>query len=157
MWNSNCPLLLNHQLTVFVKLSSVSLATPIPDYYRPAEWRNHLKRTCLTKWRRLKDLKKPKSFTIYKNNMRNKVIDIYPSGKGYKDISIALALQRVIIHKWRRLKTVLNLPRSSLPTKITLRAHCRLIKEVTREQPEQHLKNCRPHLSQLRSEFIIQQ
>ncbi|KAF7670306.1 hypothetical protein LDENG_00272020 [Lucifuga dentata] len=69
--------------------------------------------------------------------MRNKVIDIYQSGKGYKAISKALGLQRTtvraIIHKWRKHGTVVNLPRSGRPTKITPRAHRRLIQEVTKE------------------------
>ncbi len=51
---------------------------------------------------------------------------MYQSGKGYKDISKALGLQRTevraIIHKWRRLRTVVKLPRSGWPTKITPRA-----------------------------------
>ena len=69
--------------------------------------------------------------------MRNKIIHIYQSGKGYKAISKALGLQRTtvraIIHKWRELGTVVNLPRRELgtvvnlprsgrPTKITPRA-----------------------------------
>ena len=61
-----------------------------------------------------------------KKRMRNKVIDIYQSGKGYKAIFKALGLQRTtvrfIIHKWRELGTVVNLPRSGRPTKITTRA-----------------------------------
>ncbi|KAF7645836.1 hypothetical protein LDENG_00197530 [Lucifuga dentata] len=69
--------------------------------------------------------------------MRNEVIDIYQSGKGYKAISKALGLQRTtvraIIHKWRKHGTVVNLPRSGRPTKITPRAHRRLIQEVTKE------------------------
>ncbi len=38
--------------------------------------------------------------------MRNKIVDMYQSGKGYKAISKALGLQRTtvraIIHKWRK-------------------------------------------------------
>ncbi len=52
--------------------------------------------------------------------MRNKIVDMYQSGKGYKAISKALGLQRTmvraIIHKWRKLGTVVNLPGvASLP------------------------------------------
>ncbi len=58
--------------------------------------------------------------------MKNKIVDIYQSGKGFKAISKALGLQRTmaraIIHKWRKLGTVVNLPRSGQPTKITPRA-----------------------------------
>ena len=66
----------------------------------------------------------PQSKEIQKQ-MRNKVIKIYQSGKGYKAISKALGLQRTtvraIIHKWRKLGTVVNLPKTGQPTKITPR------------------------------------
>ncbi len=69
--------------------------------------------------------------------MRKKVIEIYQSGKGYKAIYKALGLQRTtvraIIHKWRKHGTVVNLPRSGRPTKITPRAQRRLIQEVTKD------------------------
>ncbi len=69
--------------------------------------------------------------------MRKKVIEIYQSGKGYKAISKALGLQRTteraIIHKWRKQWTVVNLPRSGRPTKITPRAQRLLIQEVTKD------------------------
>ncbi len=59
------------------------------------------------------------------------------SENGYKAISKALGLQRTtiraIIHKWRKLVTVVNLPRSGWPTKITPRAQRRLIQEVIKE------------------------
>ncbi len=62
---------------------------------------------------------------------------MYPSGKGYQAISKALELQwttvRAIIHKWRKLGTVVSLPRSGWPTKITPRAQWRLIQEVIKE------------------------
>ncbi len=68
---------------------------------------------------------------------RNKIVDVYQSGKCYKAISKALGLQwttvRAIIHKWRKLVTVVNLPRSGRPTKITPRAQRRLIQEVIKE------------------------
>ena len=44
--------------------------------------------------------------------MRNKVIDIYQSGKGYKAISKVLRLQRNYSEKWRTFGTVVNLPKS---------------------------------------------
>ncbi len=69
--------------------------------------------------------------------MRNKIVDMYQSGKGYKAISKALGFQRTtvraIIHKWRKLGTVVNLPRSGWLTKITPRAQRRLIQEVIKE------------------------
>ncbi len=56
---------------------------------------------------------------------------MYQSGKGYEAISKALGLQqtmvRAIIHKWTKLGTVLNLPRSGRSTKLTPRAQRRLI------------------------------
>ncbi len=62
---------------------------------------------------------------------------MYQSGKCYKAISKALVLQRTtvraIIHKWRKLGTVVNLPRSGRPNKITPRAQRRLIQEVIKE------------------------
>ena len=90
--------------------------------------------------------------------MRNKVIDIYQSGKGYKAISKALGIQRTtvraIIYKQRTLGTVVYLPRSGRTITIPLRAHQQLILEFTKEP---RLKNCRPHLPQLRSVFTIPQ
>ncbi len=63
----------------------------------------------------------PRSKEI-QEQMRNKIVDMYQSGKGYKAISTALELQRTmvraIIHKWRKLGTVVNLPRSGRPTKL---------------------------------------
>ncbi len=76
----------------------------------------------------------PRSKEI-QEQMRNKIVEMYQSGKGYKAISEALGLQRTtvraIIHKWRKL--VVNLPRSGCPTKITPRAQRRLIQEVTKD------------------------
>ncbi len=69
--------------------------------------------------------------------MRNKIVDMHQSGKGYTAISKALGLQRTtvraIIHKWRKLGTVVNLPRSGRPTKITPKAQWRHIQEVIKE------------------------
>lgn len=78
----------------------------------------------------------PRSKEI-QEQLRKKVIEIYQSGKGYKAISKALGIQRTtvraIIHKWRRHGTVVNLPRSGRPPKITPRAQRRLIQEVTKD------------------------
>ncbi|KAK3526855.1 hypothetical protein QTP86_000718 [Hemibagrus guttatus] len=69
--------------------------------------------------------------------MREKVIEIYQSGKGYKAISKALGLPQTtvsaIIYKWRKHGTVENFPRSGRPTKITPRAQRQLIQEVTKD------------------------
>ncbi len=40
---------------------------------------------------------------------------------------------KAIVHKWRKLGTVVNLPRSGRPTKITPRAQRQLIQEVINE------------------------
>ncbi len=104
---------------------------------RPVDPRNHLNRTCLAKWTMLKEQHiMPRSKEI-EEQMRNKIVGMYQSGKGYKAISKALGLQwttvRAIIHKWRKLGTAVNLPRSGRPTKITPRAQRRLIQEVIKE------------------------
>ncbi len=78
----------------------------------------------------------PRSKEI-QEQMRNKIVDLYQSGEGYKVISKALGLQRTMvranIHKWRKLGTVVNLPRSGQPTKITPRTQSRPIQEVLKE------------------------
>ncbi len=78
----------------------------------------------------------PRSKEI-QEQMRNKIVGMYQSGKGYKAISKALGLQRTtvraIIHKWRKLGTLVNLPRSGRSTKITPRAQRQLIQEVIKE------------------------
>ncbi len=62
---------------------------------------------------------------------------MYQSGEGYKTISKVLGLQRTtvraIIHKGRKLGTVVNLPRSGRPTKTTPREQRWLIQEVIKE------------------------
>ncbi len=64
----------------------------------------------------------PRSKEI-QEQMRNLIVDMNPSGKGYKTITKALGLQRTsvraIIHKWRKLGTVMNLPKSGWPNKIS--------------------------------------
>ncbi|KAK3541006.1 hypothetical protein QTP86_009822 [Hemibagrus guttatus] len=93
-------------------------------------------------------LQNPSSLQLEVTNL-----PIYQSGKGYKAISKALGLPgttvRAIIYKWRKHGTVENLPRSGRPTKITPGVQGQLIQEVTKD-PQQHPKNCRPHLPQLR-------
>ncbi len=67
----------------------------------------------------------PRSKEI-EEQMRNKIVYMYQSGRVYKAISTVLGLQRTtvraIIHKWRKLGTVVYFPRSDCPTKITPRA-----------------------------------
>ncbi len=84
---------------------------------------------------------------------------MYQSGKGYKAINKALGLQRTtvraIIHKCRKLGTVVNLPRSGRPTKIPPRAQRQLIQEVIKKNRTTS-KELQASL-QLRSVFMIQQ
>ncbi len=131
------PLLLNHERTVINHIileSGIKFHSPTPILITaiPVESRNHLNRTCLTKWSMLKEQHiMPRSKEI-QEQMRNKISDMYQSGKGYKAISKALGL-RAIIYKLRKLGTVVNLLRSGWPTKITPRAKWRLIQEVIKE------------------------
>ncbi len=78
----------------------------------------------------------PRSKEI-QEQIRTKIVNMYQSGKGYTAISKALGLQRTtvrsIIYKWRKLGTVLNLPRSGWTTKITPRAQWQLIQEFIKE------------------------
>ncbi len=89
--------------------------------------------------------------------MRKKVIEIYQSGKGYKAISKALGL--IANHSESHYPQMAKTWNSGEPSQewpadqITPRVQRRLIQEVTKD-PQQHLKNCRPHLPQLRSVFM---
>ncbi len=78
----------------------------------------------------------PRSKEI-QEQIRTKIVNMYQSGKGYTAISKALGLQRTtvrsIIYKWRKLGTVVNLPRSGWTTKITPRAQWQLIQEFIKE------------------------
>lgn len=59
------------------------------------------------------------------------------SAKGYKANSKDLGLQsttmKAIIHKWRKFGTVVNLPRSRWPAKISPRVHQQLFHEIAKE------------------------
>ncbi len=81
---------------------------------------------------------------------------MYQSGKGYKAISKVLGPQRItvraIIHKWRKLGTEVNLPRSGRPTKITPRAQWRLIQEVMKE-PRTTSKELQASLASIKASF----
>ncbi|KAI3375421.1 hypothetical protein L3Q82_021905 [Scortum barcoo] len=85
--------------------------------------------------------------------LRKKVIEIHQSGKGYKAISKAVGIQRTtvraIIHKWRKLGTVANLPRSGRPPKITPRVRRRLIQEVTKD-PQKTSKELQASLASVK-------
>ncbi len=81
------PLLLNHERTVIKHIILESwvkfhLPKPGPVTARPVEPRNHLNRTCLTKWSMLKEQHiMPRSKEL-QEQMRNKIVDMYQSGKG---------------------------------------------------------------------------
>lgn len=72
------------------------------------------------------------------------------SGKGYKAISKALGLNRnmvsAVIHKWRKLGTVVNLPRSGRPTKMT---PSELIQEII-EEPKTTSKELQASLASVK-------
>uniref|UniRef100_A0A8C6Q7I4 Transposase n=1 Tax=Nothobranchius furzeri TaxID=105023 RepID=A0A8C6Q7I4_NOTFU len=112
--------------------------------------------SCLTQRSRPKAPQKldimPRSKEI-QEQMRTKIIEIYQSGKGYKAISKALGLQRTrvraIIHKRQQHGTVVNLPRSGRPTKITPRAQRQLIQEVT-EDPRTTSKELQASLASIK-------
>ncbi|XP_028675043.1 uncharacterized protein LOC114664897 [Erpetoichthys calabaricus] len=67
--------------------------------------------------------------------IRKQVVATYQSGKGYKATSKALGLHRTtvraIISKWKKLGTVVNLPRSGRPSKISTSVQHKFIQEVT--------------------------
>ncbi len=67
---------------------------------------------------------------------KEKVIFYHKAGKGYKSISKIMGLHkstiRSIICKWKMLGTVMNLPRSGRPPKISPRAQCKIIQEVAK-------------------------
>ena len=71
--------------------------------------------------------------------VRDKVIEKYKSGLGYKKISKSLMIPRStiksIIFKWKEHGTTLNLPREGRPPKLTDRARRALIREAT-QRPE---------------------
>lgn len=66
---------------------------------------------------------------------RRKIVDAYESGKGYKKISklfeIGHSTVRKIIYKWRTFKTTTNMARSGRPSKFSLRADRKMLKEVS--------------------------
>ncbi|XP_072527552.1 uncharacterized protein [Salminus brasiliensis] len=68
--------------------------------------------------------------------LRKQVVEAYQSGKGYKLISKALGLSkttiRAILRKWKRFGTVMNLPRSGRPPKISISTRREIIREVTK-------------------------
>lgn len=70
-------------------------------------------------------------------DVKEKIIFYHTSGKGYKAISKIMGLHRstvrTIISKWKTHGTVMNLPRSGRPTKISPRTQRKIIQEVTKK------------------------
>ncbi len=111
----NCPLLLNHERTV---INHIILEIWVIFHYthpglitaRPFESRHHLNRTCLRKWSMLKEQHIMPWSKEIQEQMRNKIVEMYQSGKGYKATSKASGLQRTkvraVLQKWRKLGTV---------------------------------------------------
>lgn len=77
--------------------------------------------------------------------------------KGYKAISKAQGPQqttvRAIFSKWKKRRTVVNLPRSSLLK--FLQESINDISRKSQKSPDEHLKNCRNCSAQVRSVFMI--
>ncbi|KAK3509766.1 hypothetical protein QTP70_009105 [Hemibagrus guttatus] len=67
-------------------------------------------------------------------DIRRQVVEAHESGKGYKQISKVIGLPkttiRAILRKWKRFGTVVTLPRSGRPSKISPRARREIIREV---------------------------
>lgn len=70
-------------------------------------------------------------------DLRRKVAEVYESGQGYTTISKALDLNgttvRAILTKWKKFGTVVNLPRSGRPAKISPQARRIIISEVKKK------------------------
>ena len=70
--------------------------------------------------------------------VRDKVVEKYRSGLGYKKISetlnMPLSTIKSLIKEWKEYGTTTNLPRKGLPPKLTDQVRRALIREVTRDQ-----------------------
>ncbi len=71
-------------------------------------------------------------------DVRDKIVDLHKAGMGYKIIAKQLGEKvttvGVIIHKWKKHKITVNLPRSGAPCKISPRG-VSMIKRTVRNQP----------------------
>ena len=72
----------------------------------------------------------------HSEQLREKVIEKYKSGEGYKKMSKALNIPwnsvKSIIKKWKEYGTCVNLPRAGRPHKLSDRARRRLVREATK-------------------------
>ena len=68
--------------------------------------------------------------------VRDKVVEKFKAGLGYKKISQALNISRStvqsIIQKWKKYGTTANLPRHGRPPKLTVRARRALVREAAK-------------------------
>ncbi len=71
-------------------------------------------------------------------DVRDKIVDLHKAGMGYKTIAKQLGEKMttvgVIIHKWKKHKITVNLPRSGAPCKISPRG-VSMIMRMVRNQP----------------------
>ncbi len=71
-------------------------------------------------------------------DVRDKIVDLHKAGMGYKTIAKQLGEKvttvGVIIHKWKKHKITVNLPRSGAPCKISPRGVSMIMRTV-RNQP----------------------
>ncbi|KAM9313300.1 uncharacterized protein PAF06_011291 [Gastrophryne carolinensis] len=85
--------------------------------------------------RNLTESSMPRSKEI-SEDLKRRVVEAHKEGNGYKRISKALGLHRStirhIVDKWKKFSTVSTLPRSGRPTKIGVRAHNTILKEVAK-------------------------
>ncbi|XP_077323419.1 uncharacterized protein LOC143957139 [Lithobates pipiens] len=67
-------------------------------------------------------------------DLRKQVVEAHKGGKGYKkiskDLDIKLSTVKGIISKWRKFSTVVTLPRSGRPTKISAQARNTILKHM---------------------------
>ena len=68
--------------------------------------------------------------------LRNRTVSRHKSGKGYKNISVALKVPKItvasIILKWKKFGTTKTLPRAGRPGKLSNWGRRLLVREVTK-------------------------
>src|SRR4029434_7582182 len=72
----------------------------------------------------------------HSEQLREKVIEKYKSGEGYKKMSKALNIPwksvKSILKKWKEYGTCVNLPRAGRPQKLSERERRRLVREANK-------------------------
>ena len=88
----------------------------------------------------------------HSKRLREKIIERYKSGDGYKKISNSLDIPqssvKSIIKKWKEYVTCLNLPKAGRPHKQSDRARRRLVREATKT-PMTTLKELKASVAQM--------